>query len=104
MSFSLTWRDFVQAVLLAAHNHQPAAASGKTAPPLVDVTRLAKFVDSLPMPPVAQAAGLRKKLPFYRIPMRPVLVDWPNQLPAKHMFAIDHNLMGRKRISRQCGR
>ena len=23
-----------------------------------------------------------------------VLVEWPNQLPAKHMFAIDHNLMG----------
>ncbi len=23
-----------------------------------------------------------------------ILVDWPNELPAKHMFAIDHNLMG----------
>jgi spore coat protein A len=23
-----------------------------------------------------------------------VLVEWPNELPAKHMFAIDHNLMG----------
>ncbi len=23
-----------------------------------------------------------------------VLVDWPNELPGKHMFAVDHNLMG----------
>ncbi len=100
----------------------------------MSVARLAKFVDSLPKPPIAAAVGLRvdpdrpkKKLPFYRIPMRPVLakvhrdlpatpfwsyggsvpgptiearrgeavlVEWPNQLPTKHMFAIDHNLMG----------
>ncbi len=23
-----------------------------------------------------------------------ILVDWPNELPVKHMFAVDHNLMG----------
>jgi spore coat protein A len=132
VSFFLTRRDFLQAVLLATHNHRPATPA--KAPPLVDVTKLAKFVDSLPKPPIAEAIGLRvdpdrskKKLPFYRIPMRPVLakvhrdlpatpfwsyggsvpgptiearrgeavlVEWPNQLPAKHMFAIDHNLMG----------
>jgi spore coat protein A len=132
VSFFLTRRDFLQAALLATHNHRPATPA--KAPPLVDVTKLAKFVDSLSKPPIAEAVGLwvdpdhpKKKLPFYRIPMRPVLakvhrdlpvtpswsyggsvpgptiearrgeavlVEWPNQLPAKHMFAIDHNLMG----------
>jgi len=126
VNFSLTRRNFLQATLLAAHHHRQAAPV-KKAPPLADITKLAKFVDSLPMPPIAQAVGVRKKIPLYRIPMRPalakvhrdlpatrfwsysgsvpgptievrrgepVLVDWPNELPAKHMFAIDHNLMG----------
>jgi spore coat protein A, manganese oxidase len=81
VSFSLTRRDFLQATLLAAHNHQ-AAVPVKTAPPLVDVSKLAKFVDSLPMPPIAQAVGFRKKIPFYRIPMRPVLAKAHRDLPA----------------------
>ena len=73
MSFFLTRRDFLQAALLATHNHRPATPA--KAPPLVDVSRLAKFVDSLPKPPIAEAVGLRvdpdrpkKKLPFYRDP------------------------------------
>lgn len=103
-------------------------------PPTLDVEKLAKFVDPLPILPVAQSSGLRPdpghskaKLPFYRIATRAVsnqvhrdlpptrmwsyggsvpgptievrrdeaiLVNWANELPTKHMFTIDYNLMG----------
>lgn len=120
-------------VLKAHHHYQPGVPSRKV-PPTVDVEKLAKFVDPLPIPPVAEAIGMRpnpdnrkEKLPYYRVPMRAasvkvhrdlpesrmwgyggsvpgptievrkdqeILVDWPNELPPKHMFAVDHNLMG----------
>jgi spore coat protein A, manganese oxidase len=45
--------------------------------PLISPTALARFVDPLPIPPIAQAAGLRahpsdphRQLPYYRMPMR----------------------------------
>jgi spore coat protein A len=99
--------------------------------------KLAPFVDPLPIPALARPSGWRphpqkprEKLPYYRLPMQPllaqvhrdlpptklwgyggtvpgptmevrqgqgVLVDWPNELPTRHLFPIDHNLMGAER-------
>ena len=111
-----------------------ARANQNQVPKVLDTGKLQPFVDPLPRPQYARPLGLRpdpanpkKQLPFYRIPMRPalvnvhrdlpptrmwsyggtvpgptvevqkgeaVLIDWPNELPAKHMFPIDHTLMG----------
>jgi spore coat protein A len=92
------------------------------APPLLDPEHLASFVDPLPVPEVAKPTGGRYRIPirefFSKIhrdvpPTRfwgygnsvpgptiearsgeEIMIDWPNQLPAKHFLPIDHNLMG----------
>lgn len=108
-----------------------AAAQARTT---FDATALEKFVDPLPMLPVAAPVGRRPHptrpnvtIPFFRIAMRevltqvhrdapqctvwsygptwpgstiearsgePIAVQWANQLPKQHMFAIDHTLHG----------
>ena len=112
---------------------QPAGA----APRLLDTSALARFVDPLPIPAGAMAAGRRanpsdpaSQIPYYRMVMRAfqakvhrdmptttfwgyngmcpgptiearkaegVLVEWVNQLPLQHLFAIDHTLHGAER-------
>jgi spore coat protein A len=111
--------------------HLPPVAN---APKLFNLETLPPFVDPLPLPPVAQAAGRRpsptnrkKRIPYYRISTQEfyakvhrdipatrfwgygnsmpgptiearsgeeILVEWFNNLPAKHFLPIDHNLMG----------
>jgi len=96
--------------------------------------RLEKFVDPLPIPPVAPRKGMRPRpdgaagpVPFFECTMReffqkvhrdlpptrmwgydgmspgptfearsdePLLIQWRNELPARHLFAIDHSLHG----------
>lgn len=92
-------------------------------PRMLDVSKLAPFVDSLPMPPVlrpragetlriAMQAGeqrLHRDLPptpvwTYNGSMpgptiearsgQPVSVEWHNGLPTKHFLPIDHNICG----------
>jgi spore coat protein A len=48
----------------------------------VPATRLWGFDRNFPGPTIQAAAG------------KPLLVEWQNQLPAKHFLPIDHNLMG----------
>ncbi len=99
-----------------------------------DPSRLERFVDPLPVPPIATPAGRRPRpdgqpgsVLFYRGAMRqftakvhrdlpptrmwgyngcspgptfearcgePLLIEWRNDLPPEHLFAIDHNLHG----------
>jgi spore coat protein A len=100
----------------------------------LDTSGLPRFVDPLPIPALARAAGLRSspaapslQIPYYRIAMRqfqmkvhrdvppttfwgydgscpgptfdarkgePILVEWANELPQQHLFAVDHTLHG----------
>jgi spore coat protein A len=101
-----------------------AGVLGRAQSAALDPDRLEKFVDALPVPPVAKPAGatgffrlemaefaakVHRDLPATRMwgyngsspgPViearsgRALSVEWVNRLPAKHLFAIDHNLMG----------
>jgi spore coat protein A len=111
--------------------HLPPVAN---APKLLNPDQLAPFVDPLPRPPIAKAAGRKpspsdrkKSVPYYRMPIHQffrkvhrdvpatrfwgygesmpgptiearrgeeILVEWRNDLPAKHFLPIDYNLMG----------
>jgi spore coat protein A len=99
--------------------------AASAAAPALDPTSLAKFVDPLPIPPIAVSA--KKTARHYRIAMRQIeakvhrdlpptrwwsyggtvpgptfetrtsetlTIEWANELPTKHMFAIDHRLHG----------
>ncbi|MGH9536620.1 MAG: multicopper oxidase family protein [Terriglobales bacterium] len=69
-----------QSVRLQAAPLQSAPAkTAIIAPPLLDVNSLARFVDSLPIPPVAIASGTRAdrdhpatQIPYYRLAMRQI--------------------------------
>ena len=114
-----------------AHTMQ---AKPSTAIPIIDPTKLAQFVDPLPIPATAQSTGSRPspdspltQIPFYRIAMQSItskvhrdlpptrlwayggsvpgpildtrsgqglIVEWANELPAKHFLPIDHSLHG----------
>jgi len=91
-------------------------------PELLNMDKLAPFVDPLPRPPVAQRAGQRVVLPIREFMSQvhrdvpatrfwgygnsvpgptiearsgeEIMVEWRNQLPARHFLPIDHNLMG----------
>ncbi|MGE5325328.1 MAG: multicopper oxidase family protein, partial [Actinomycetota bacterium] len=109
-------------------------AAQKSGSELLHAASLKKFVDPLPIPPVARPAGVRPspadariKLPYYHMPLRElavkvhrdvpstrvwgvagispgptfeartghgVLVEWANELPHKHLLAIDHAVHG----------
>ena len=102
--------------------------------PNLDPNSLARFVDPLPLPQIAQPVdhreapdGSGERVPFYRVAMRAVqcklhrdlpattmwsfggsvpgplfetrsgqglMIEWVNELPAKHFLPIDHNLHG----------
>ena len=101
-----------------------AAVAGRAQSPALHPETLEKFVDPLPILPVAKPAG---KQDHYRVEMteilvkvhrdlpatrmwgyngsspgpvietrsgRPVSVEWVNRLPARHFLPIDHNLHG----------
>jgi spore coat protein A len=101
-------------------HHLPPVAN---APPLIDPTKMAAFVDALPVPPSAKPSkGTHYQIPIHEFTSRihrdlpptrfwgygssmpgptiearkgvPVSVTWQNQLPPKHFLPIDHNLMG----------
>jgi spore coat protein A len=114
-----------------AHNMPQRSAS---AAPSLDLNRLARFVDPLPLPVIARSFEQRRSptssgelVPFYRVAMREtyaklhrdlaptrlwsyggtvpgvmfetrsgqgLLVEWANELPAKHFLPIDNSLHG----------
>ncbi len=105
--------------------------------PNLDPNSLARFVDPLPLPIIAQPVDYRpapdhsgERVPFYRVTMQAirrkihrdlpattlwsyggsvpgpmfdtrsgqgVLIEWANELPARHFLPIDHNLHGAER-------
>jgi spore coat protein A, manganese oxidase len=125
----MTRRKFLSASCLARY----AVRAASTAPALNPDT-LTKFVDPLPIPPVAKSTGVRtapgkasSEVPYYRVAMQQIerklhrdlpatrlwtcggscpgptietrsgeglLIEWANELPAKHFLPIDHTLHG----------
>jgi spore coat protein A len=115
-----------------------AAARDPTGAPtpevLLNPNALERYVDLLPMPPIARPVEMRPsplnprlQVPYYRIAMREhlskvhrdvpatkqwgyeasvpgptietrsgagLLIEWANELPARHLFAVDHRLHG----------
>jgi spore coat protein A len=96
-------------------------------PAALDPISLARFVDPLPIPPIAVSTKKPARGPHYRIAMRQIeakihrdlpatrwwsyggsvpgptfetrsgetlSIEWANELPRKHIFAIDHRLHG----------
>jgi spore coat protein A, manganese oxidase len=110
------------------------AVSVRSAPPVLDLSSLAQFVDPLPIPQIAAPLGMRpspkdpaEQLPYYRLAMQQIttkihrdvkptrvwgfggtspgptieartdhglLVEWVNDLPARHLLPIDHSVHG----------
>jgi spore coat protein A len=125
----MTRRTFLSASCLAAYAGRRASAAAALNP-----DTLTKFVDPLPIPPIAKPAGVRpipgqssSKAPYYRVAMQQIerklhrdlpatrlwscggsvpgptfetrsgeglLIEWANELPAKHFLPIDHSLHG----------
>jgi len=124
----MTRRKFLFGSCLAAYTTRTASAAAALNP-----DSLVKFVDPLPIPPLAKSSGLRpipgqtSKAPYYRVAMRQIesklhrdlpptrlwtcggsspgptfearrgqglVVEWANELPAKHFLPIDHSLHG----------
>jgi spore coat protein A, manganese oxidase len=117
-----------------ANRRRPVPQSGRLRPDTLDPNTLAKFVDPLPIPPLAQPVRYQAspvdpklKLPYYRVSMRQIeavvhrdlkptrfwscgsslpgptfetrsgaglLVEWANELPAKHFLPIDRHIHG----------
>jgi spore coat protein A len=128
----LSRRDFLRTGTMAvAGAHMPMPRPSVDA---LDPSKLAPFVDRLPVPQILRPIGTRphpdhpqQQIPYYRVAMRetrekvhrdlpatrmwsfdgsfpgptleaesgkPILVEWANQLPARHFLPIDHTLMG----------
>jgi spore coat protein A len=109
----VTRRELIQAGL---------AASLLRSPGLIDVNRLAKFVDALTIPPVASGKAGRIRLVMRQMQKRihrdlppttlwgfnssspgptiearrgqPLSIEWVNALPEKHFLPIDHSIHG----------
>lgn len=70
-------------------------------PPPFDTGSLARFVDPLPVPAIAQSAGTRKapgesvrRIPYFRIEMREVLVKVHRDLPPTRVWGYSGNSPG----------
>ncbi len=83
---------------MAMPMHQRMAMPGLAAPnvPLVNPTTLARFVDALPVPPVARPTKRQshpahpgKMLPYYRMEMRAFSAKLHRDLPATPMWGYD---------------
>jgi len=115
----------------------PAArdpAGAPTPQALLNLNSLERYVDLLPIPPIARPVEMRPspvnprlQVPYYRIAMREhlskvhrdvpatkqwgyeasvpgptietrsaagLLIEWANELPARHLFAVDHRVHG----------
>lgn len=93
--FLSTRRDFIRnsSLLVAglASRQSNPHKTGLIARPLLDLDRLAHFVDPLPIPGVIQPAGTRphpehpkSSIPFYRLPMQPLEAKFHRDLkPAR---------------------
>jgi spore coat protein A len=86
------------AVLKPSPSHFMSAAAKAEA---LDPTTLAAFVDPLPVPAVAQAAGMRanqddskEQIPYYRVAMREAMVKVHRDLPPTRMWTLGGSFPG----------
>ena len=124
----------VPAVRAAAATAAPPGTQASAGTRALNPNSLQRFVDPLPIPPLARKLGTRPSprqprllLPYYRIALREfectvhrdvpptrqwgyegsvpgptfetrsgegLLVEWANELPAKHLLPVDHTLHG----------
>ncbi|HUA85261.1 MAG TPA: multicopper oxidase domain-containing protein [Bryobacteraceae bacterium] len=68
------------------------------APPLVDLPRIAAFVDPLPIPEIAQPAGMRtigkRQVPFYKIPIREFFSKVHRDVPPTRFWGYGNTVPG----------
>jgi spore coat protein A, manganese oxidase len=105
--FPFTRREFLQRtgmfaagmaampMQMAAPNKQKKSAA-IIAPPALDLDSLAQFVDQLPIPKIAAAAGMRPdpenssaQIPYYRLPMREVEMKIHRDVKPTRMWGFD---------------
>lgn len=86
----MTRREFLQASAVGSVLVKPGASSRST---VLDPNRLAKFVDSLSIPPVAQSSGMKSvpfhpeaNVPSYRLAMRQIERKVHRDLPPTKMW------------------
>jgi spore coat protein A len=90
----ITRRRFIQAAAAASAGAAAAATSNAQRIPQLDPNTLPKFVDPLPIPPVAKNDGVRpapgskpgEEVPFYRIAMRQTEAKLHRDLPATRLW------------------
>src|SRR3954462_2265910 len=88
----------LRAQLLDAHNYHQPGVPPRKAPSLIDVEKLAKFVDPLPRLGITKPVGTRadpenpkERLPFYRVSMRETSVKVHRDLPETRMWGYGGN-------------
>lgn len=100
--FLISRREFLQQSLYAAASmatpHQTRSGKPKEA---LDISRLPKYVDRLPIPVVAQPAGTRPSpespghlIPVYRIPMRQMIAKLHRDLPGTRVWSFADRFPG----------
>jgi spore coat protein A len=84
---------------MATRTNAPTLASPKV--PLINPTSLARFVDPLPVPPIARATGTRthprypgRELPYYRVDMRAFKAKLHRDIPATPMWGYNGSFPG----------
>jgi len=84
---------------MPARTSMPTLAAPKV--PLINPTALARFVDPLPIPPVARASGQRthpdypgRTLPYYRMAMRACHATLHRDIPATPLWGYDGQFPG----------
>lgn len=102
----MTRREFIYAGFANAVMMKQAALPAKL---LLDPNRLPKFVDCLPIPPLARSTGVRpdphhpeKKISYYRLRMRPLVTKVHRDLPPTRMWGFEACFPG-PTIEARCG-
>jgi spore coat protein A len=103
---SITRRGFLKGSALLAtgfsvHQRNALCQAQGQAAPILDASTLSPYVDALPIPQIARAAGFRadpenasKKLPYYRMAMRQVECKVHRNLPPTGMWGFGSSSPG----------
>ena len=93
-AFTGFWRSVQAQMSMPMRSVAPTLAAPKV--PLINPTSLARFVDPLPLPPVARAAGKRadplhqnRELPYYRMEMRAFKAKLHRDIPSTPLWGYD---------------
>ena len=97
-AFTDAWRtahaSMPQSMMMPSRTNMPTLAAPNV--PLINPTSLARFVDPMPVPPIARAAGQRthpaypgRPLPYYRMEMRAFKAQLHRDVPATPLWGYD---------------